>query len=119
MRARPIVHLLALLAGSAALPALSAEGPAAVESVCVEVEVNGQRAPSFACLTQKLTPSASATNARTPSLASEAVVNRPSNQLGLFNLAATGHRMGNTYGTSVRPQRPTPTAPASPVIPRQ
>jgi len=37
---------------------------------------------------------------------SEAIIQRPSNQLGVFNRAAAGHRMGNNFGTSVYPQRP-------------
>ncbi|MFH0129391.1 hypothetical protein ACGLHS_04225 [Variovorax sp. VaC1] len=87
---------------------------------CVEVVVNGERTPSYACLTQKLRPTAPPRTAdgAPPGLASEAITQRPSNQLGLFNRAATEHRMGNTFGTSVYPQRPPPVAPASPLIPR-
>ncbi|PLP98484.1 hypothetical protein [Cupriavidus pauculus] len=72
---------------------------------CVDVEVNGERAPSYACLTQQLAPPH---NAKTEQrqLGSESIANRPSNQLGLYNRAATEHRMGNTFGSSVLPQRP-------------
>lgn len=31
---------------------------------------------------------------------------RPPNQMGLSTPAATSTRMGNTFGTSVKPQRP-------------
>ena len=31
---------------------------------------------------------------------------RPPNQVGLATPAATSNRMGNTFGTSVKPQRP-------------
>ena len=88
---------------------------------CVEVAVNGERTPSYDCLTEKMRPPASARapDAAQPGLASEAIVQRPSNELGLFNRAATGHRMGNTFGTSVYPQRPPPVAPSSPLITRQ
>lgn len=76
-------------------------------AACVEVEVDGVRAPSYNCLSQKLQPKATGPNGATaPKLASEEIIQRPSNQLGLFNRAATGHRMGNTFGTSVYPQRP-------------
>ena len=87
---------------------------------CVEVTVNGERTPSYACLTQKLRPAAPARTAgdAPPGMASEAITQRPSNQLGLFNRAATGHRMGNTFGTSVYPQRPPPSVPSSPLIPK-
>lgn len=92
--------------------ALAADDEVKDDSACVEVEVNGVRAPSYNCLSQKLTPSAKPNKAdgKAPQIASEAIVQRPSNQLGLFNRAATSNRMGNTFGTSVYPQRP-PTRP--------
>ncbi|MBM0106357.1 hypothetical protein JM946_16605 [Steroidobacter sp. S1-65] len=116
MHIRP---LLALLLGVSTPPAvLSAEAPTTpAKQICVDVAVNGQRAPSFSCLTEKLTPSADARNTRATTVASEAIVNRASNQLGLFNRAATSHRMGNTFGTSARPQRPPTPTPASPLLP--
>lgn len=95
----------------AATPALShgqpVEGPS---QVCAEVEVNGVRAPSYACLTQKLQPAVvGAANGEaktaTPSGA-EQIINRPGNQLGVFNRSALSNRMGNTLGNSVYPQRP-------------
>lgn len=80
---------------------------AASAASCVEVEVNGVRSQSYACLTERLKPKAAARAAQTGGeLASEQIANRPSNQLGLFNRAATSNRMGNTFGTSVFPQRP-------------
>lgn len=75
-------------------------------AACVEVEVDGVRAPSYNCLSQKLQPKVAPNSTTTPLMGSEAIIQRPSNQLGLFNRAATGHRMGNTFGTSVYPQRP-------------
>jgi hypothetical protein len=101
------------LACSLAAPARAAEA----EAACVEVTVNGERAPSYACMTDKLRPAAPPPGTATQGLASEAIVQRPSNQLGLFNRAATEHRMGNTFGTSVYPQRPPAVAPAGPVFP--
>ncbi|WP_411886456.1 hypothetical protein [Polaromonas sp. YR568] len=103
-------------AASAAAAAAAAADDAAS---CIEVEVNGEKTPSFACLTQKLRPAADARNASLPppALGSEAIILRPSNQLGLFNRAATSNRMGNTFGTSVYPQRPPPQVPATPLIP--
>lgn len=87
---------------------------------CIEVEVDGQRAPpSFDCLTHQLAPKAQAgaSAGTAPPLASEAIVLRPSNQLGLFNRAATGHRMGDQFGRSAFPQRPPGAAGARPPIP--
>ncbi len=75
-------------------------------AACVEVEVDGVRAPSYNCLSQKLQPKATPNSTTPPQMGSEAIVQRPSNQLGLFNRAATSNRMGNTFGTSVYPQRP-------------
>jgi hypothetical protein len=76
------------------------------EAACVEVEVDGVRTPSYNCLSQKLQPKATPTNPNAPQMGSEAIIQRPSNQLGVFNRAATSNRMGNTFGTSVYPQRP-------------
>ncbi len=90
-----------------------AQGAAAEASACIAVEVDGQRAPPSAdCLTQKLAPRAGAARPAGAALAAEAIVQRPSNQLGLFNRAATGHRMGDQFGRSAFPQRP-PDAPGA------
>jgi hypothetical protein len=93
------------------LPAQADEASAALgaqpASACVEVEVNGVHSQSFACLTERLKPKAAAVQSGQPApLASEQIVNLPSNQLGVFNRAALSNRMGNTFGTSVYPQRP-------------
>lgn len=84
---------------------------------CVEVEINGERTPAFDCLTQKLQPAPERRPPQPETPQAGEIVRRPGNQLGLFNQAATGHRMGNTFGTSVRPQRPDTPPPASPLIP--
>lgn len=88
-------------------------------ATCIEVEVNGERAPSFSCLTAKLSPNSNvARPTAIPHLASDVTTGRPSNQLGLFNYSATSQRMGNTFGTSVYPQRPEKHITASPIIPQ-
>lgn len=92
-----------------------AQGAAADAAACIDVAVDGQRAPPSAdCLTQKLTPRAGADRpmGAGAALAAQAIVQRPSNQLGLFNRAATGHRMGDQFGRSAFPQRP-PDAPGA------
>lgn len=96
-----------------------AETPAATEAgtACVEVEVNGARAPSYPCLTQKLAPADADRQDRSNTLGSEAIIDRSPNQLGLYNRAATEHRMGNAFGNSVRPQRPDSPANGAPVVP--
>jgi len=82
---------------------------------CLEVEVNGERVPDYACLGQLMT----ATPAASPPAAlpgSERIARRPPTELGLANRAATQQRMGNAFGVSTRPQRPPP-PPPPPVIP--
>ncbi len=75
---------------------------------CVSVEVNGQRAPALDCISDRLAQAVRGRGgAAQPSLAEQAA-GRPSNQLGMFNHAATANRMGNTFGTSVNAQRPPP-----------
>jgi len=51
-------------------------------------------------------------------MVAEGIAQRPANQLGLFNRAATSHRMGNQFGHSVYPQRPPPPVVATPRIPQ-
>lgn len=108
-----LVAMAAIAAGSAAPMASAWAAP------CVEVEVNGEHAPSYDCLTEKLKPSGGGPAGRgEATMSSESIVQRPSNQLGLYNNAATSHRLGNTFGTSVYPQRPASPPPAAPVVPR-
>ncbi|WP_219118125.1 hypothetical protein [Janthinobacterium sp. UMAB-56] len=112
-----------LLLACAALPAQADEHTvvvkaAAPEKGCVEVEVHGQRAQSMSCLSEKLLPNSNTIKRPPPPLSgAEAAVQRPSNQLGLYNRAALEHRMGNAFGKSVTPQRPAPAPPASPLLP--
>ena len=112
-----------LLLTCAALPAQADEHTvvvtaAAPEKGCVEVEAHGKRAPSMSCLSEKLLPNSNTLNGPPPALSgAEAIVQRPSNQLGLYNRAALEHRMGNAFGKSVTPQRPPAPAPASPLLP--
>jgi hypothetical protein len=82
-----------------------AQSTNAPPTACVEVEVNGVRSQSFSCLTEKLQPKPRTAQVKpaTP-MASEQIINQPGNQLGVFNRAALGNRMGNTLGTSVYPQ---------------
>ncbi len=100
-----------------------AQAPGDGAAACIEVEVDGQRAPpSFECLTQRLAPAGQGArpSQAAPRLASEAIVLRPSNQLGLFNQSATSNRMGNQFGISAFPQRPgdAPERAPIPAVPR-
>ncbi|MFC7286797.1 hypothetical protein ACFQPC_01995 [Herminiimonas glaciei] len=108
MRTRSLPAIAAIgLLYAGLLHASEPAAPAATgTAACVEVEVDGVRTPSYNCLSQKLQPKATPNSTIPPQMGSEAIVQRPSNQLGLFNRAATSNRMGNTFGTSVYPQRP-------------
>lgn len=122
MRTWSIIALSTLACGGffagAAFAEVAKTDAANAPTPCFEVEVNGERAPSYDCLTQKLRPAAGAAGpAATPGMGSEAIVLRPSNQLGLFNRAATANRMGNTFGTSVYPQRPPGSPAMTPRVP--
>jgi hypothetical protein len=120
MIVKRILPLLFFSLAVSAAPAWSAETDAASNenaASCIDVVVNGEHIPPYDCLTQKLMPKAGAKTQPTPEMPSQAIVGKPSNQLGLFNYTATSNRMGNTFGTSVYPQRP-PAAPAVPVLPR-
>lgn len=87
------------------------------DASCVDVEVNGHRALSIDCLNRQLDPERT-TDDRLglPRLASEVVADMPSNQLGLFNRAATSVRMGNNFGRSAFPQRPPAPSLPSPIL---
>lgn len=117
--------LLTVLLACAALPAQADEHTvvvqaAAPEKGCVEVEINGRREQSMSCLSEKLLPPGNAKAQRPPTLSTaESNLQRPSNQLGLYNRAALEHRMGNAFGKSVTPQRPSTPPPASPLLPRR
>lgn len=75
---------------------------------CVEVSVGGYKAPDYNCLSKQMGNNPDAVKAaQANQQALEDPVNkRPPNQVGLSTPAATGVRMGNTFGTSVKPQRP-------------
>lgn len=84
----------------------SSTGRPAPAGACIDTEVNGYRALSYDCLNQKMAPDAAPKPP--PTLGSEAITQRPPNQMGLPTPATIGNRMGNTFGTSAYPQRPTP-----------
>ncbi|MFY2944908.1 hypothetical protein ACOTJB_19050 [Achromobacter xylosoxidans] len=95
-----------LLLAALALAPLTAGAQTAPGGACIETEVNGYRALSYGCLNQKMAPDAAPRPP--PALGSEAITQRPPNQMGLPTPATIGNRMGNTFGTSAYPQRPTP-----------
>ena len=92
--------------------------PGKTDGACVSVDSAGRRMQSMSCLNEKLLPAGEVASRQAPSLSTaETNLQRPSNQLGLYNRAALEHRMGNAFGKSVTPQRPPQPAPASPLLP--
>ncbi|WP_395606966.1 hypothetical protein [Pseudomonas sp. B22129] len=97
---------LASLLLCAALP-LSAHAETAAKG-CTEVTVDGYKAPDYGCLSQQMStdPDAAKAAQKNREALTVPVHKRPPNQAGLATPAATSIRMGNTFGTSVTPQRP-------------
>lgn len=101
-----LLPTLASLWLCAALPLLAhAETPA---STCTEVSVDGYKAPDYGCLSQQMGNDTNATKAAKKNREAQQipVEKRAPNAVGLSTPAATSVRMGNTFGTSVKPQRP-------------
>ena len=70
---------------------------------CVEARVDGYKAPDYGCLSQQMGAKVAQKNREARE---KPVHQRPPNQMGLSTPAATSVRMGNTFGTGVKPQRP-------------
>ncbi|MFX1738602.1 hypothetical protein PXJ20_19270 [Paraburkholderia sp. A1RI_3L] len=88
--------------------ATAADAASSTKPVCVDAEINGQRAPSIDCLNAQLRPkpnAAEAAQAASPT-AAEANAKGPSNRVGTFNLSTERNRFGSNWGKSVTPQRP-------------
>lgn len=75
---------------------------------CAEVSVDGYKAPDYGCLSQQMGNATNATQAAKKNREAQhtPIEKRPPNAVGLSIPAATSVRMGNTFGTSVKPQRP-------------
>ena len=114
---------LTVLLACAALCAQAADKvvivtPEKTDDHCMSTDGAGRRVQSMSCLNEKLLPASDAAARQPPALSTaETNLQRPSNQLGLYNRAALEHRMGNAFGKSVTPQRPPPPTPASPLLP--
>lgn len=87
-------------------------------SGCVDVSVGGYRAPDYGCLSRQMGSSADASRAEqhNQTAMKQAFGNRSPSQKGLATPAATSTRMGNTFGTGVKPQRPATPPSGSPLI---
>ncbi|THF58682.1 hypothetical protein [Pseudothauera rhizosphaerae] len=81
---------------------------------CIDVEVNGERIRDYDCLGKLLTPSQDSAARPPAQLRSEEIAGHPATALGLANREATRQRMGNTFGKSTLPQRPSQPVPTLP-----
>jgi hypothetical protein len=77
------------------------------KSVCVDAQVQGERALSYDCLSDQLKPNP-APSAGASQTAAEGLAKSPSNRLGTFNLSTERNRFGSNWGKSATPQRPAP-----------
>ncbi|WP_347900612.1 hypothetical protein [Pseudomonas purpurea] len=103
---KPFSTLAACLLLISALPSAHAEE---AKEGCVEVSVDGYKAPDYKCLSQQMGNAEGNTASQKNQQAMQVPINkRPPNQVGLATPAATSTRMGNTFGSSVKPQRPVP-----------
>lgn len=75
---------------------------------CVTVDIAGHRAGHLECATDRLQAAADTAQAQTRSAIETPVIGAgsPDVQTGVANQTATRLRMGNSFGTSVQPQRP-------------
>ncbi|GLZ24005.1 hypothetical protein Pstu01_06750 [Stutzerimonas stutzeri] len=112
------MHIFPVLPSSLALLLLVATQAGATDSsACIDVAVDGYKTLSYECLGQQMTNRQGDAAARKNQEAMAfSIGNRAPNQLGLFNQAATGHRMGANFGKSAFPQRPVESMPRSPLL---
>lgn len=109
--------VFAILAGGIMCIAASAEdvkldGEAAQTS-CIEVTIDGQKAPDMSCLNQQLEQKALA--ARAAPVIPPVDAHSASVQTGGFNQAAVAQQYGQNFGKSAEPYRPPAPVYAAPV----
>ncbi|WP_339532922.1 hypothetical protein [Pseudomonas mucidolens] len=75
---------------------------------CVDANVGGYKAPDYACLSQQMgnNPQGEKATQKNREAQNIEIHKRAPHQIGLSTPAATSVRMGNTFGNSVKPQRP-------------
>jgi hypothetical protein len=73
------------------------------QTSCVEVEINGQKAPGMNCLNQELAQKAAA--ARTPAIA-PLDAQSPAVKVGGFSQTGVAQQYGQNFGKSAEPYRP-------------
>ncbi|MFJ4142599.1 hypothetical protein [Pseudomonas sp. NPDC089734] len=103
---KPVAMLIVLAcSGLSISPAANAE--TSPTASCIETRVGQYRAPDYNCLSQQmLNTQGAAAHRKNMEAMNTSIDKRAPNSLGLATPAATSVRMGNTFGTSVTPQRP-------------
>lgn len=101
--------------GASSAPVVTLPGihASAETAGCAETGGSQPATLSYDCLNRAVAPAA---HTAMPVALDAGVRDRPSNQLGLYNAAALGHRMGPNLGTSVQPYRPSVSYP-TPLVP--
>ncbi|RKP52840.1 hypothetical protein D7S89_02990 [Trinickia fusca] len=99
--------LIVVAADDVAASRAAAQASPATKPVCVDAEVDGQRALSYDCLSAQLKPKAEPQGSASQT-AAESQAKGPSNRVGTFNASAEHNRFGTNWGKSVTPQRPAP-----------
>ena len=109
MRRLATVSLCAACAGLAVIAAsVPAQAASDITETCVDVHIGNDRAAYFDCLNAELKRRAEREQ-KAPLPAAPVDARSPSNQIGTYNDAAAREHMGNAFGVSSRPQRPTQT----------
>lgn len=90
-----------------ATPILAAEEPADSPRRCVDVQIGNDRSAYLNCLNDVLQRQVEHERSA-PAIAAPIDAKSSSTQTGTFNEAAARQRMGNAFGVSSVPQRPTP-----------
>jgi hypothetical protein len=79
--------------------------------LCVQIKIGTEQTADFRCLNAMMQQLVDKEGTRQAVLqaAQDAVTALAPTQVGLFNVTATHERLGNAFGHSAFPQRPTPT----------
>src|ERR1700761_8615997 len=107
-RALFVAMMLIVVSGPVLAQEIPASAPEAASTgapskrVCVNVEVNGQTALSYDCLSQQLAPTTVQVSgdADAGNIA-KSLATAPSNRVGTFNYSAESIRFGSNWGKSV------------------
>jgi hypothetical protein len=97
--------------GAADLPAKVSPIKDPSPKVCVQIKIGTEQTADFRCLNAMMQRLVDKEGTRQAVLqaAQDSVTALAPTQVGLFNATATHERLGNAFGHSAFPQRPTPT----------